>query len=143
MPRPPTQTDSRPNVKRSARFERRTDESLQRARALRKTMSPPECKVWVRIRNRQLGGLRFRRQHPIGDYAADFYCDEARLVVELDGDWHRDRRAEDAARDAFMRAQGLEIVRLSVSEFERHTDRVVDHILRVAMARVDEAGKER
>lgn len=140
MPRPPSQSEFRPNVKRSARFERRTDESLERARELRKNMSPPERKLWVRIRNGRLAGLRFRRQHPIGDYAADFYCHAARLVVELDGDRHRERRAEDAARDAFMRAQGLEVLRLSVSEFERNISAAHDRIEATATARIERLG---
>jgi very-short-patch-repair endonuclease len=106
-------------------------------------MSPPERKLWVRIRRCQLGGLRFRRQHPIGQYAADFYCHEARLVVELDGDRHRDRRAEDAARDAFMRDRGIEVLRISVSDFERNVPSALERICRAAVARIDEAGKKR
>ena len=65
-----------------------------RARGLRRSSTPAEQKLWMRFRNRQLHGFKFRRQQPIGQYIADFLCLEARLVIELDGGWH----AEDLRR---------------------------------------------
>ena len=61
---------------------------VERARELRKQQTPAEDLLWELIRNRQLADLKFRRQHQIGDYVVDFYCYEARLVVEVDGDVH-------------------------------------------------------
>jgi hypothetical protein len=58
------------------------------ARALRKRMTPPEIGLWLGLRGGQVGGLRFRRQHPIGRYVLDFYCVEIGLAVEVDGDGH-------------------------------------------------------
>jgi len=60
--------------------------------------TPAEAKLWARQRNRQLGGFKFRRQQPIDRFIVDFYCAEARLVVELDGDSHTDQAEYDAAR---------------------------------------------
>lgn len=83
-----------------------------KAKALRKDMPPAERKIWARIRNRALGGFRFRRQHTIGPYIADFVCVEARVVIELDGEQHAfDDGARDARRDAFIQAQDWQILR--------------------------------
>ena len=60
----------------------------QRARELRKTMSVPERKLWRELRDRSAAGFRFRRQHPLGPYIADFVCLERRLVIEVDGGQH-------------------------------------------------------
>ena len=57
-----------------------------RARELRKDMTPAEKMLWARLRNRQLSDLKFRRQHPIGPFVADFYCARHSLVVEIDGE---------------------------------------------------------
>ena len=58
------------------------------ARANRRPLTPPEARLWRHLRDRQLGGLKFRRQQVLGPYIADFCCFEARLVIELDGDSH-------------------------------------------------------
>ncbi len=143
MARPESKTDFRPNVKRSARFARVTDQSLGRARAFRRALSPPEVKLWSRIRRRQLAGLRFRRQHPIGPYSADFYCDEARLIVELDGSAHRERVERDRARDEFIQSRGILTLRITVSDFERDIPAALDRIERTAITRIDEAREKR
>ena len=84
-----------------------------KARNLRKTMPEAERRLWSCLRNRQLGGFRFRRQHCIGPYAADFACLEARLVIELDGEQHGEdaAMARDAARNAFMERDGWMVLR--------------------------------
>lgn len=92
----------------------KAEQSLDRSRELRQNMSPPEVILWQRLRRHQLLGLKFRRQHVLGPYFADFYCHELRLVVEIDGEWeHRARRDKDARRDAWMHAQGLTVLRIS------------------------------
>jgi very-short-patch-repair endonuclease len=58
------------------------------AQKLRKNITPPEVILWCRLRNRQLNGAKFRRQHPIGRYVVDFYCHQNKLVIELDGPTH-------------------------------------------------------
>jgi len=76
-------------------------------------MSLPEILLWQCLRRRSLG-LKFRKQHPLWPYLLDFYCPEARLVVEVDGEAHDrgDRPARDAARDHFLRQRGLTVIRV-------------------------------
>ena len=88
----------------------RTREKTERARELRRAMTKAEARLWLRMRSNGLGGP-FRRQHPIGSYFADFYCAPVKLVVELDGSQHAERQAYDAARTAFLREQGIEVLR--------------------------------
>lgn len=82
-----------------------------RARELRRDMTPTEVILWGVLRGRQLGGYKFRRQQPLGPFYADFYCAEAKLVVELDGDTHVGREEADAARTAFFASEGIAVVR--------------------------------
>ena len=65
--------------------------TFERANLLRKSMTPSEKKLWQFLKNKQLNRLRFRRQHPINIFIADFYCHSAKLVVELDGEIHLDK----------------------------------------------------
>ena len=92
---------------------------LARRRKLRREMSPPERKLWSLLRNRQLG-VKFRRQHPIGPYIADFYSRDVHLVVEVDGSSHFEADAieYDHERDAYMRTLGLDVLRFTAREVE-------------------------
>ncbi len=83
------------------------------ARKLRGDMSPPEVMVWVHLRTRK-DGITFRRQHPAGPYILDFYCAQARLAVEIDGEHHYydDQPRKDAARDTWLATQGIETLRI-------------------------------
>ena len=87
--------------------------TIQRARSLRRQMTPPEVRLWVALR-RKGQDLRFRRQHPIGAYVLDFYCERARLAVEVDGasHWIGEAPARDAARDAWVAQCGVRTLRL-------------------------------
>ncbi|ACG77446.1 conserved hypothetical protein [Phenylobacterium zucineum HLK1] len=91
--------------------------TVGRARALRRRMTPPEVRLWRVLRGKALDGLRFRRQHPIGSYVLDFYCEAAALCVEVDGQRHWLGRAQerDAERDAWLAARGIRTLRLSAS----------------------------
>ena len=80
------------------------------ARDLRQTMTEAERRMWFALRDRRLCGLKFRRQVPLGRYIADFYCAEAKLILELDGGQHSPDR--DAARDHWLHAQGFRLIRL-------------------------------
>lgn len=113
---------------------------IERARALRKEAPIPERVLWGMLRGRRLGGLKFRRQQPLGPYVADFFCEQARLVVELDGQSHFGREAEDAARDQYMRTRGLEVLRVPNDELLQNRDGVGETILQAAEARVDALG---
>jgi very-short-patch-repair endonuclease len=83
---------------------------------LRKQQTPAEAIFWELVRNRRLLGLKFRRQHQLGDYVADFYCHEHRLVIELDGGVHAAKRKKDHKRDAWMEAQGFTVLRFHNEE---------------------------
>ena len=100
---------------------------------LRSEPSPPEGLLWSRLRRRRLGGLRFRRQHPLGPYVADFYCHESALAVEIDGVYHAgDRKARDAARDAWMQERGLRVLRVPAAAVMGDLDAVLRTIAREA-----------
>ncbi len=102
----------------------------ERARTLRKTMSDGERKLWHALRAKQVEGARFRRQHPIGPYIADFVCLERRLVVEVDGGHHTEdvQIAHDARRDSWLRAEGYRVMRVPTAEVFANIPGVVDTI---------------
>jgi very-short-patch-repair endonuclease len=100
---------------------RASDNTFERARELRRQMSLPEIVLWQALRKARLGGLRFRRQHPIGPYIVDFYCPAARLAIELDGFAH-DSIAEahrDERRQAWLAQQGVSVLRIRASDVLR------------------------
>ena len=83
------------------------------ARQMRVKPVTMEALFWSEVRNRKLGGYKFRRQYLIGRYIVDFVCLEHKLVVELDGPFHAERVRYDSARDAFLRTQGYRIMRFA------------------------------
>jgi very-short-patch-repair endonuclease/DNA modification methylase len=111
---------------------------LERRRALRREMTPPEKQLWYALRKGQLG-FKFRRQHPIGPYIADFYSREAHLVVEIDGATHSEPGAMeyDYQRDAYMRSLGLDILRFSAQEVQQNLEGVCLAIQNQCQLRVE------
>jgi very-short-patch-repair endonuclease/DNA modification methylase len=102
----------------------------ERRKQLRREMTPPERKLWKVLRSEQLG-VKFRRQHSIGPYIADFYSREAQLVVEVDGvAAHSGEEAfkYDRARDTYMESLGLRVMRIPASEVEHNLEGVRDAI---------------
>ena len=93
-----------------------SDTMRQRARALRKAMTPEETTLWQVLRTNRLGGLHFRRQQIIGEYIADFYCHQSGVIVELDGEIHRRQTAYDEERDLILASRGLRILRIPNAE---------------------------
>ena len=81
------------------------------ARALRIEQTAAEERLWDALRNRQLNGLKVRRQHPVGPYVLDFCIPSLRLAIELDGPVHDDQRDADAAREAWLRQSGYDLLR--------------------------------
>ncbi len=110
--------------------------TLKRAKRLRKPLTSQELALWLRLKNRQLGGFKFRRQHPIGPYILDFYCAEARLAVEIDGAAHStaDQIAHDQRRDAYFRERGIETLRLPASLL-KEPNQATTHLLDVLRSR--------
>ena len=76
------------------------------AQKLRKSSTDAERRLWSRLRQKQLDGFRFRRQQPIGPYVVDFFCSEAKLIVELDGGQHAIAVEQDANRTLWLEARG-------------------------------------
>ena len=99
------------------------------ARANRRPLTPPEARLWAHLRDRQLAGLKFRRQQVLGSYIVDFCCFEARLVVELDGDSHVERAAYDTQRTMWLRGRGFTVVRFNNGDVYRNMERVLEAIL--------------
>ena len=100
------------------------------ARKLRREMSLPEVLLWERLRGGRTG-MKFRRQHPIGPYVADFYCAAAKLAIEIDGEVH-DRSGQiehDGKRDAFIEENGYQVLRVSAADVMNATDAVVSMIV--------------
>ncbi|MDI1296093.1 MAG: DUF559 domain-containing protein [bacterium] len=99
------------------------------ARKFRRTMSLPETLLWQRLRGQAIG-LKFRRQHPIGSYIADFYCSGLKLVVEVDGETHNrgDNPARDAHRDRFMEENGYKVLRIAAAEILKDADKIAASI---------------
>ena len=104
---------------------------VDRARGLRREQTPAEAKLWACLRNRQVGGFKFRRQHPIGPYVVDLYCAACRLVVEIDGESHAYTEAYDRRRTAWLTEQGYEVMRFTNREVLAHVEGVVEVILEV------------
>mgnify|MGYP001576163222 CR=1 FL=1 len=98
-------------------------------RLLRLNMTVAERKLWQQLRGKQLYGWKFRRQHPYGDYVLDFVCLDAKLVVEVDGGQHVERRQDDEARDASLRAAGFQVLRFWNNQVTHHMDAVVEAIV--------------
>ncbi len=99
------------------------------ARALRKTLTEPEKRLWWHLRHRMpLDGTHFRRQVPIGSYVADFCCIAARLIVEVDGGQHGTDAAldHDARRTAYLEAQGYRVLRFTNHEVMRSINVILD-----------------
>jgi very-short-patch-repair endonuclease len=101
----------------------------QYARRLRRSQTDVERKMWSRLRDRRLCGARFRRQHPIGPYIADFCCTEAKLVVELDGGQHAVQRQEDQKRTEYIESQGYRVLRFWDNEALTNTEGVLQRIV--------------
>ena len=99
------------------------------ARRLRRDQTDAERKLWLRLRDRRLEGLKFRRQVTIGPYIADFCCESQRLVIELDGGQHAERADQDAARTAALEAQGYLVLRFWNNDVLRNMDGVLESIL--------------
>jgi len=95
-------------------------------------MTECERKIWDKLSNRKLNGLKFRRQHPIGRYIADFYNHEKRLIVEVDGDVHEEREEYDYNRDKHLEACGYHILRISNNDVNNDVDAVFDLIWKTA-----------
>jgi very-short-patch-repair endonuclease len=107
-----------------------TSETINRARRLRREMTPAEHRLWSALRNNRFGFRRFRRQHPVGSYFADFACVSAGLILELDGGQHADdaHAAYDRARTRYLNREGFQVMRIWNHEVLKNLPGVLDAI---------------
>ncbi|PKL96313.1 MAG: hypothetical protein CVV18_02225 [Gammaproteobacteria bacterium HGW-Gammaproteobacteria-8] len=96
--------------------------------ALRKQMTDAESRLWHFLRRRQLNGCKFRRQHPVGPFIADFACLEAGLIIEVDGGQHAERIAEDDQRTRYLNSCGFKVLRFWNNEVLKETASCLDVI---------------
>ncbi len=111
-----------------------------RARNLRREMTDAEQLLWWHLRRKQIGGVQFYRQKPIGNYIVDFYAPRAKIVIEVDGSQHHEPRAieADVERDEFLSRLELNILRFNNLQVLRETESVLD-MIRLA---IDNAGEQ-
>jgi very-short-patch-repair endonuclease len=102
--------------------------STGRARSFRRAQTPAEFALWARIRSRQLDGFKLVRQEPIGRYYADFVCRDWRLIVELDGGQHAERR-DDKERDSELCGLGYRVIRFWNNDIVDNLDGVLQTLL--------------
>jgi len=100
-----------------------------RTKTLRKNLTDAERWLWQRLRNRELSGWKFRRQHSIGPYIVDFVCIEKRLVIELDGGQHAENLESDAKRSEYLKEKGYRILRFWNNDVLREGESVLNVIL--------------
>ena len=101
-----------------------------KAKELRNQMTIPEKKLWSALEKNKLLGIKFRRQHPIGIYIVDFYAHKLKLIIELDGKYHQNKKQQilDKERTAFLEFNGLKIIRFSNNEILENLSTVIERI---------------
>ena len=106
------------------------------ARELRRNPTPAERLLWEYLKNRQAAGLKFRRQHPLGKFIADFYCHERKLIVELDGTIHdtREQKEADKGRTYELNEMGIKVIRFSNEEVLANIKDVLKKIIEATTA---------
>ena len=107
---------------------RTTPKGYKIARELRKAHIPAEIKLWALLRGGRLNGVKFRRQHAIGNYVTDFCAIKHRLIIELDGSQHIDQEEYDAERTAFFESKGYRVLRFWNHDVMKDLDSVLEVI---------------
>ena len=100
---------------------------IKKARNLRENNTPTENILWRELRQR-FSKFKFRRQHPIGPYIADFFCAKAKLIIELDGESHVGKENYDLNRMQFFKSQGLDVIRVWDTDVYENLDGLLQHI---------------
>jgi very-short-patch-repair endonuclease len=116
-------------VKNTVIGQKITSEKRQRAKELRKDMTPAETRLWRELRTNKLAGWHFRRQQVIDGFIVDFYCHAASLIVEVDGGIHTTQKEQDAKRDAHLISRGFRILRVTNEEVNNNLESVLLKIL--------------
>jgi very-short-patch-repair endonuclease len=103
----------------------------QLAKALRQRMTDAERLLWRHLRNREIGGWKFRRQYPVGPYIVDFICPEKNLVIEVDGGQHAENEELDLQRSAYLNKMGYRVFRFWNNEVLQETEAVLETIFAI------------
>ena len=116
---------------------------FEKAKALRRNMTDSERAIWEHLKGKKILGLRFRSQHPIDIFIADFYCHPIKLVIELDGGVHTslEQKEYDIGRTAELNYWGIEVIRFNNSEIENDINRVIIKIEKVCIKLQSEISK--
>lgn len=107
-----------------------TREIIAKAKELRNNQTPAEKKLWQHINKGQIQGYKFRRQHPINFFIADFYCHELKLVIEVDGEYHEDKKQSehDSNRTAEIERLGIKVLRFYNHQVLTDIEKVINTI---------------
>ena len=108
----------------------REEDNIPLARHLRRRPTDAENRLWYLFRDRRLDGIKFRRQHAIGPFVADFVCLEQQLVLEVDGGQHASLMEKDGQRTAYLEKEGFTVLRFWNNEVLENTEAVLETILR-------------
>jgi very-short-patch-repair endonuclease len=100
----------------------------KKARELRRNLTPSEKILWKVIRNGQINGMHFRKQHPFGIYILDYYCYKANLVIEIDGKIHLKRKKYDYERTEYLKCTGLKVLRFQNEDVVNRLEWVIKEI---------------
>jgi very-short-patch-repair endonuclease len=108
------------------------------SRELRKSFNQSELRLWTKVRRKQILGLQFYRQKPIGNFIVDFYAPKAKLVIEVDGSQHLEEThaLRDIQRDAYLASEGLKILRFSNLDVLKNIEGVMEVIFQTVLERL-------
>jgi len=110
---------------------------FEKAKMLRKNTTEAELKLWERLKGKQMLGLRFRPQHPIDMFIADFYCHPVKLVIEIDGGIHQStyQKEYDFGREGELENWGIQVIRFTNEEIENNINQVIKQIKQTCIKR--------
>ncbi len=115
--------------KKSSRIRGTSTPIENAAKQLRKSLTPAEKHLWQELKGTKLAGLKFRRQHPVGNFILDFYCPTHKLVIEVDGEIHETQVDYDAARTAQLESYGYTVLRFQNEMVIYQTELVLAEII--------------
>ena len=109
-------------------FRGATITTFKNARTNRKTATETEKLMWEELRGKKINGYKFRRQHPVDTFIADFYCHEKKLIIEIDGEYHfqNDQPQYDTWRTEILENLGITVIRFSNYEVENEIEKVIN-----------------
>jgi very-short-patch-repair endonuclease len=120
-------------------FQKDRNQLIEQARKFRKKPTKSEAVLWKELRNRKLGGFKFKRQRVFGPFILDFYCPSCKLAIELDGEIHQSQQEYDSERTKKLADYGLTVIRFKNQEVISETENVLKEILDVCQQIIENA----